>query len=280
LRSGDPVAGAVFQVHRRPPPLYRLARALRRMAVVVLVLLILFTASVVYSAAETARSSSQLSNVSASFEGNGTLLLSSTLTLSNQGIYPIEGLHLGLRVTNASGTFLGAVGFGPSTLASQATTSYALSFFVPVGATGPGPSLLTEDQTLPVRIWANATVGYLFPVALTLSDNRSWGAPFADLHFSVGAPTMQGGTVAVPVDLSFEDHAPLADAGTLQFAILSSRGLTCGSGSFPINVPSESPYNQTTTVTLASGCSPSGGEVTSEYVTPSYTVVLPPEALP
>lgn len=274
------MAGGVYQIYHRPPPLYRLARLLRRLSLLVLVLLILFTASVVYSAAETAQSSSQLSNITASFQSNGTILLSSTLTLSNNGIYPVQGLGFDIVVTNASGFFIGAEGIGPGTLGSQQTASYPLNLYVPVSTTGPGPSLLTQDQTLPVRIWANATVGYLFPVELSFADNRSWGAPFEDLHFSVGPPTAMGGGESVPVELSFENHSPVEDVGTLQFAVESPGRVTCGSGSFALDVPAGNAYNQTTLVALTSGCSPAGGQVTSAYVTPSYTIVLPPESIP
>ncbi|MGP8072359.1 MAG: hypothetical protein ACLPZM_04425 [Thermoplasmata archaeon] len=274
------MAAAVFGVYHRPPPLYRLARALRRLSLLVLVLLILYTASVVYSAVETARSSSQLSGVSATFGANGTVILSSTLRLNNNGFYPVDDLTLSVRVTNTSGVFLGDATIGPVTLSSQGSASYPLTLYVPVNATGPGPSLLTEDQTLPVRVWANATFGYLFPLALSFADNRSWGAPFADLQFSVGAPTLLNGTESVPVTLSFSNHAPLSDSGALHFAVLSSGGTLCGSGTFTMNVPTETPYSQTLPVSLAAGCSPAGGEVTSTFVAPAYTIVLPPEAIP
>jgi hypothetical protein len=274
------LAGPVFQVYHRPPPLYRLARALRRLSLLVLILLILFTASVVYSAVETARSSSQLSNVSASFGSNGTIILSTTLTLSNNGIYAVQGLTLDVRVTNTTGVFLGAAEIGPTTLASQAITTYPVTLYVPITASGPGPTLLTHDQSLPVQVWANATFGYLFPIGLLISDDRSWGAPFADLQYSVGPPMAVNGSETVSVGLSFENHAPLTDAGTLEFAVLSSGGATCGAGSFTLNVPSGSPYSQTTPVTLASGCSPAGGEITAAFVTPEYTIVLPPEPVP
>ncbi|HLM91246.1 MAG TPA: hypothetical protein VK424_04240 [Thermoplasmata archaeon] len=274
------MAAAVFQVYNKPPPLYRLARAFRRLSLLVLVLLILFTASVAYSAVETARSSSQLSGVSAAFGSNGTIILSSTLHLNNYGFYPVEDLTLVVRVTNTTGVFLGAATIGPTTLPNQASSYYPLTLYVPISATGPGPSLLTQDQTLPVRVWGNATFGYLFPIALRFADNRSWGAPFANLQLSVGAPTLLGGTWSVPVTLSFADHAPLSDSGVLNFVVLSAGGTACGSGSFTMDVPPHTPYSQTTNVPLASGCSPAGGEVTSTFVTPGYTLVLPPEPIP
>ncbi|MGA8663681.1 MAG: hypothetical protein WB809_01225 [Thermoplasmata archaeon] len=274
------MAAAVFQVYTKPPPLYRLARALRRLSLLVLILLILFTASVAYSAVETARSSSQLSNVTAAFGANGTIILSSTLRLSNNGFYPVDDLTLVVRVTNTTGVFLGAASIGPTTLSSQGSTIYPLTLYVPINTTGPGPSLLTEDQTLPVRVWGNATFGYLFPIGLSFADNRAWGAPFANLEFAVGTPTLMGGTLSVPVTLSFANHAPISDSGMLDFAVRSAGGAECGSGSFTMNVPPQTPYSQTTDVALASGCSPAGGEVLSTFVTPSYTLVLPPEPIP
>ena len=56
---GSGMSGPVYTYPRRTPPLYRLARAFRRLSVLVLVLLILFTASVVYSTSQLAQSVSQ-----------------------------------------------------------------------------------------------------------------------------------------------------------------------------------------------------------------------------
>ncbi|HTS33504.1 MAG TPA: hypothetical protein VMI55_06165 [Thermoplasmata archaeon] len=274
------MTAAVYQANITPPGLYRLARALRRLSVITLIILILFTASVVYSAVLTVRSGSGVGPFSETFASNGTIVLSGSLTLNNNGFYSVQGLTLAVRVTNTTGSFVGATEFGPTTLGSSSSIVEPLTLYVPVSGAGPGPSLLTDDQSLPVAVWANATFGYLFPVSLAVSAVRSWGAPFADLSISLGTPTPNGTGANVPVTLSFENHSPVTDAGNLNFVVLSSGGVRCGASGFTLEVGPGAPFTQTTTVALAGGCSPAGGTVQASYVTPAFTVTLPPEAIP
>ncbi len=249
-------------------------------SVAVLLVLILFVGSAAYSAVETARSGSTVGAFAASFQPNGTIQLTGTLTLGNQGFYPVRDLTLSLRVANGSGALVGSIQFGPEDLAGGSGGSFPILFYLPVSASGPGPSLLTRDQSLPVVVWANATVGYLFPISLLAQSNRSWGAPFADLAWQVGTPRATGGTVSVPVTVSFQNHADFAEVGTIDVTVRSSGGAACGSGGFVLNDPPGAPYTNTTSIDLAAGCSPAGGSISAAYVTPSYTIPLPPEAIP
>jgi hypothetical protein len=274
------VAGQLYHTPLRPPPLYRVARALRRASVIVLVLLIVYVGTVAYSAVSLVRSSSSLSSISTSFVGNNSLLVSGTLTLNNPGFYPVNGFSISLRLATNASVPLGDDLIGPFSLPGQGTSSYPVSLEVPVTASGPAVSLLTQNQQLKVRVWANATYAYLFPVAITIQDNRSWGAPFANLQVAVSGATLINGTPTVSVMVSFQNEATFADAGSFNFAVLSSSDATCGSGSLAVDVPPGEGFTETTPVSLASGCNPSGGKVTSEYVTPSYTIDLPPEAIP
>lgn len=274
------MTAAVYPAYGSPPPLYRAARALRRASLLVLVVLIVFTASVAYSAVLTAKSSSHLGAFSESFAANGTLVLNGGLTLHNDGFYSVQGLTVSVRLTNTSGAFVGAARLGPTDLASQGSATYPLTLYVPVSGAGAGPSLLTQDQSLPVSVWANATFGYLFPVSLTISTTRSWGAPFADLVVSVGAPTVNASGTYLPVLVSFQNHAPIADAGLLEIALVASGGTRCGSGGFALNVPPGTPYSGSSQVMIVSGCSPAGGTVQPTFVTPGYAVALPTEPIP
>lgn len=266
---------------RRPPGIYRFARALRWISTLVFVVLVIFAGTVAYSAVEVARSSAQSHGLSASFGTNGTIEIGGTFTLANPGLYPIEGFHLTARVANASGVFLGKLGVGPSTIGAGSTGSFPIALFVTVSGPGAAASLLTEDQYLRVDAWGNATYAYLFPVSVALTENRSWGAPFEGFMASVGAPSLGGGgSVTVPVTVSFSNHASYAEVGTLAFAIESSNLVTCGTGSFPLNVPPGAFYDQTQSVTLSSGCSPAGGELLSSYTTGGTTIPLPAEPIP
>jgi hypothetical protein len=271
------MSGSRSPASRRPPPLYRLARNLRRASLIALVLLILFAGSVVYSTSEISQSPPQVGSFSAGFDPNGTMSLTSSLTLSNPGFYPIQSFTLDARVANGSNVFLGAFGLGPTAIGSQATEDYPITLYLPVSATGPGASLLVHSQELSLNVWGNATFGYLFPVGLNIQNDRFWGAHFSDFTFSVGNVSGNG---TVPVTITYQNAASFAEIGSLRISLLSATGISCGGGFWTLDVGPGQRFDQTQPVTLSSGCSPFGGRLTGDYITPSYTVPLPSEEIP
>jgi hypothetical protein len=271
------MSGQVHSYPRRMPLLYRLGMGFRRASVLVLVLLILFVGSVVYSTSELGQSPPQVSSFSVGFGANSTMILVGSLTVSNPGFYPVQALTLSARVVNETGMFLGNFALGPTDLAGQATNEYPLEMYLPVVATGPGASLLVRDQFVTIALWGNATFGYLFPAGITLFQNRSWGAPFANLAYRVGSASPNG---TVPVSVSFQNQASLTEAGVLRVSVVASTGILCGSVGWTLNVAPDQPFSGTQPLTLATGCSPVGGTLVGEYTTPDYSVPLPPEAVP
>jgi len=274
------VAAYVVPTHRHPPAIYRLARALRWVSALVLVALVVFAGTVAYSAVEVARSSPQSRGLSASIATNGTIEISGSFTLSNPGLYPIQGFKLTARIANDVGVFLGQLGVGPTAIAPSSTGTFPIALYLPIATSGAVASLLTEDQYLRVNAWGNATYAYLFPLSVALSENRSWGAPFEALQASVGAPTGGGGSITVPVTVTFSNHAGFPDEGVLTYTIESSGGVDCGGGSFTIDVPPGALYDQTQDVSLNSGCSPAGGQLVSSYSTGGTPFPLPTEPIP
>lgn len=274
------MAGLVIPTHHPPPGIYRLARAMRRLGGVVLALLLIYAATVAYSAEQVATSSQQSHSLSAQFAPNGTIEVTGSLTLSNPGIYPIQAFELLGRISNGTGVFLGQMHVGPTTIASGTTGVFPIAISLPISSSGPAASLLTVDQTLVVRAWANATYAYLFPLSVSLFENRSWGAPFEGFRATPGAPVPQGAGMAIPVTIVFSNHASSADQGTLIIGIESAGFTTCGTDTLDLAVASGDSYDQTQDVTLASGCSPAGGQLLVTYATPSGTVAFPPEAIP
>jgi hypothetical protein len=278
------VADQVLPRYRRPPPLYRLARILRILSVVVLVVLILFVVTALYSAYETARGAPSTANSSSfttGFAPNNTLAVTGQFTFSNSGFYPVSAFTLHLVVRNGTLAYVGASTAGPVTFAPGSSQVFPIAFYLPVAANTPAASLLTEDQTLSVAIWANATFGYLFPVSVALNESHAWGAPFADFSATVGTPFPMGSMVEVPVTVQFNNHASFADDGTFDLTILSSSGVTCGTGSFVVDVPAGQSYSQMNDIGLASGCSPSGGTLETVYANSAGgTIALPPEPIP
>lgn len=267
------------RIHR-PPSLYRGARLLRRLSLVVLVLLILFVASAGYSAFSLVRSSPQSGGYAASFSANDTLSVTGSVSLSNPGYYPVSGLSLGLRIENATGTLLGDLSTAPVTLAARSTTDFPVRLFVPISATGAAASLLVRDQFLQVGVWGNATYAYLFPVSVHFVQQKSWGAPFASLAITAGTPRTGNGGVNVPVTVSFANHASFTESGAITLVLLSTGGTECANTSFPVLVAPGGLYDQTENVALAGSCTIAGGSADATFVSGGQSVSLPPVGVP
>ena len=265
---------------RTPPPLYRLSRLLRRLSLVVLLVTVVFLATVAYSAVRLVQSSPQTGGYSASFASNDSVAVTGALQLSNPGIYPVAGFTLGLRVLNSSGDFLGALRAGPVTLAAGATTQFPVALYLPIAAGTPAESLLVNDQYLTVGVWGNATYAYLFPISVHFTQTKFWGAPFSGLKITAGTPTLIGGSLVVPVTVTFTNDAPFTEFGNLDVQVVQANGLVCGSGSFSLNVLPEALFDQTQNLGLSAGCSTAGGHVSAEFVSGGTTIPLPPEGLP
>jgi hypothetical protein len=262
----------------RPPGIYRAARALRRAALIALVLTIVFVGIVAYSAVQIVHSRPQVGNSSSALEPNGTVGYSTSFTLNNPTFFAIQSFQLKVRIANGSGGLLVNDATPPTTISAGGTSYVPFTFFLPLSA--GTASLLTVDQYLDWNIWGNATYGYLFPVSIGVTTERSWGAPFANLSVGVGTPTTINGTLEVPVQLSFVNDASFADVGTIDFEVVSSGGMTCSTGSFSIDVPGGQPYSMTQDVPIAAGCNPSGGQVNAQYLEGGTSIMLPSEPIP
>jgi hypothetical protein len=268
----------LYRPPRKPPGLYRTARWLRRISVLVLVVLIVFVAFVVYSAVQVAKSHPTVGNSTSQLEANNTVGITSSLTISNPTYFAIQQFEIQVHILNGSGLLLVDTTAGPTTISAGSSATVPLDLFIPI--TAEGESLLVQNQNLEWFVWGNASYGYLFSVSLGIEENKTWGAPFEGLTVTVGTPTMMGGSSTVPVTVSFTDDASFADTGTLSFQVLPSSGPSCGSGTFTLDVPAGSPYMQTQSIGLTAGCNPSGGQVTSQFVGDGIDVTLPPEAIP
>jgi hypothetical protein len=274
------VTTQVAPIYRHPPLIYRTAQVLRWFGIFVLVALVLYAGSVAYSAAEVAHASVQSRSLSAVSVSNGAIEINGSFTLTNPGYYPIQDLELAARIANATGVHLGTITVGPDTVPGGGKAAFPIAIAVPIAASLAAESLLVEDQYIEVHAWANVTYAYLFPLSVTLSENRSWGAPFEGLKVSVGTPVVSNGTVTTPVTISFSNHASFVENGGLSFEIESSSSADCGGGSFSLDVPPGALYDKTQNVTLNTGCDPMGGEVVVTYTIYGSSTTLPPEPIP
>jgi hypothetical protein len=261
-----------------PPGLYRLARALRRLSTILLVLLVVFVAIVAYSAVQIVKAKPSLASPTTQFEPNDTIGLTTTFGLNNPTFFPIQQFLLHFEIQNGTGTALVDSSAGPETIAAGATDVLPIQLYLPVSASDT--DLLTQDQYLDWSVWGNASYAYLFTVSVEVQTQRSWGAPFDDLAVVLGTPFVANGVEEIPVTVSFTDNAEFADEGMLDYQVVPTAGADCSQGSFALDVPPGTPYDQTQDVALAMGCNPAGGHVSAEFVVNGATIPLPPEPIP
>lgn len=278
------VEGTAVQMRRFPGPftLHSLSRWMGWVAILVAVVLIGFLISAAVYASEIRYEG--FSPPAAQSTGHNMALFTSSVTMSNPGPYPIQGFQFEIHLLQPSGDLV-ATGYSPaSTLGAGATS--VVPVYVPVDmASGPILSLITKDTTLHAVMWLNATYASLFQMHAVISEDYLWGAPFAGLNLTVGAPaTGPNGTTTFPVNLSFVNHSPLPLDGTLRMAIFSAGGAMCGEGNLtlgsqglPVVAPGAS-FTGTTSLTDAAGCQPTTLDLT--YVNPLMNVVLPVEVWP
>jgi len=267
-------------LHRTPPRLYRVSRLLRRISLVVLIVVLLYLASAVYSAVRLVESSAPSGKFSTAFAENNTVVIQGSVSISNPGYYPVNGFDLSLRVLNRTGTLLGTSSDGPTQIAAGNSTSFPVAIYVPVVAGTAAGSLLVADQPLTTIVWANATYAYLIPISVHFIENRSWGAPFDSLRVAPGTITGFDGSTVAPVSVSFLNHAPFPDTGTLEVMLVTASSVVCGSTTLTLDVPSGADYDQTQDVPITSGCPLEGGSVLASYTSSGVTLELPPEAIP
>ncbi len=183
-----------------------------------------------------ARTAPRVGTATSALEANDTIGITTSLSLTNPTLLPIEQFGVQFRILNASGLLLVASNAGPTTVPGGSSVSLPIALYVPI--TAEGSSLLTQNQYLQWNVWGNASYGYLFSVSLGVQTQKEWGAPFDNLTISVGAPFMaMNGTEVVPVTISFTDNANFADVGTVDFQVVPVSGPDCSSGSFALNVP-------------------------------------------
>ncbi|MCI4339113.1 MAG: hypothetical protein L3J68_02110 [Thermoplasmata archaeon] len=272
------MASPLYPKRPSPPGIYRFARALRRLSTIVLVLIIVFVAVVAYSAIQVVKSQPRVGNSSYTFEPNETVGVFTSFSLSNPTYFAIQQFALQFRISNGTDVLLVDSSVGPINLPAGASQTIPIDLYVPL--TAAGTSLLTENQYLQWDVWGNASYAYLFSVSIGVQTERSWGAPFNNLTVQVGTPALVNGTESIPVTLAFSNDANFADVGSLTYQVVPQSGPDCSQGAFALNVPSDTSYDETQNVVLASGCNPSGGHVDAEFVGSGFTVPLPPEAIP
>ncbi len=262
-----------------PPALWRAARILRILGYVALVAIVVFVGSAIYFAAHARPTIDPGLDSATLIASNSTVELTVGLNISNPGAYSITGVGISAQVRLPNGALVAQGGSSSVTVAPYTTAT--LPVHVWVSLTAGGDILLTQDLQLRDSFWANATFASLFTLQVNDTQNRDWGAPFYQFNATAGAPVIEGnGTVQVPVTLTWQDNAPFAETGTVLLQVFSAAHQSCGASTLPVDVPSDSPADLSTSFYFSSGCDPSGGTVVATFTGDGLTYAFPPQGIP
>lgn len=270
----------------RPSALYRFAQTLRVLAILSLVFLVLFLATVAASAVQmgvgVAKQTGSLHrSVSAQIVGTD-VLVNVTFPVPNEGYYNVRGLTLAAVFTNQTiqtGPLAVTTG-GPTDIPGHGTGTLSLLTYFDM-ANPAGPFLLLHDAGIQGTLWLNASYAAVVPVNLVVGFNYHWGAPFANLSYSTGTPTPEPNmTVAIPVTIYFENHTPgLVIAGELMLVVRAPDGTVCTQQSFPV-ATHNGPVTLMETLYWSRSCPVSGDTISSSFVGPGIDIAFPTETIP
>jgi hypothetical protein len=274
---------------RKPSALYRFAQVLRVLAILALVFLVLFLATVAFSAVQLgegiAKKSGSLQHSESATIVGTDILVNVTFPIPNQGYYNVRALTLVAIFTNQTiqSTPLAVTTGGPANIPGhgQGNVSLLTSFDMSNPA---GPFLLLNDAVVQGELFLNATYAAIVPINLVVGFNYHWGAPFANLSYILGTPVPQkNGTVAIPVTISFQNHTPgLAITGNVAVTVTQPNGTVCTRQTFPVETH-EGPVTLPETFYAPGSCSFSGDTISSVFTSPGpppFSLTLPTETIP
>lgn len=264
---------------RGRPALYRLSRAIRIVAAIALVAVLLYAGVAAASAFQIRPSDVGKGATTMQVLPNGTVEIAGGINFTNPGYFPVNAITIATQVHLPNGTRL-ASGASPTVgVRPGATATIPLSVLLPADLLSAQSTLLTHDAKLPTDFWVNVTYASIFDAQVRVANNLSWGAPFYGLNVTVGSPTPQpNGTVTIPVRVVFDNHASFGAAGTLHYRVDAANGSTCGGGMLAVNDPPGAHVDESTVLTLT--CDPSGGTLLSSFAGSPWSVTFPPEPIP
>ncbi len=215
--------------------------------------------------------------------GPGNVLeLTGGVNLSNPGPFEITSLDVHAPLGGPGGTPWLAGTTTEVVIPPYSVRTVDLTFSEPLGLLGSAaPSLLTRDQQLPMDLWANASYAEFATMALYDNSSYAWGAPFEGLAVTSGAPQAgANGSVGIPLDVRFADHATFGLAGRFTLTLLTNSGAACGGGQLPVNVPSGAAFQGSTVVVLPAACAGSVDHYAIAWAGSGFAMGLPGGRLP
>jgi len=215
-----------------------------------LIMLLLFTITVVYSALLIRPSFGEPLLDSS----GGTFTVSLPLTLYNGGFYDISGLNITTRATDYQGSLVtsSTTLFPLVSGETSATIRHNMSISLEQAATTNLSHLLFTDSDLDVSAHLRLVYARIFPFEISFNMSMPWGAPFANLTLggiSVVPVNITHSRVSIPV--SFENHSFLEMTGVISLEIVDNVGNVVGTSSTSFDAPPGNPSGATIEILMS-----------------------------
>ena len=212
-------------------------RALGWVTTILWILVILFSATVVYSAMQVGITPGE-PQVTAS---DGTIITSIPFSVNNTGFYDISNLNITTQVTDKNGIVISnSTTFVPLIQKGSVTTethnvSLSLNDVIAKNLT----YMFINDTVLSMDMFVALTYANAIPLKISLNTTMPWGAPFYNLsigEISVVTPQQ------VNVSLRFENHAFFVLNGNITVELVDSSDQLIGAGKTSMYVFPQSIY--------------------------------------
>jgi hypothetical protein len=216
-------------------------RMLSIAAIVLWIVILFFSVTAVYSVMNLGIKVGEVQMLPSS---NG-IDFSLPFAITNNGYYELADLNLTTRVTDQNGTeFDITETLVPSIPRdSNINATHTVSIDLNDILLMDHVSLLLNDSSFNVEIFAGLKFARAIPVQLSTNATIPWGAPFA--HFSIRTISVSPHNsthVEARIPVSFENHAVINLTGTLKVEVYSNSNEYITSGTASINVPPQQSY--------------------------------------
>jgi hypothetical protein len=216
-------------------------RMLSVAAIILWIVILFFSFTAVYSVMNLGINVGEVQMLPSS---NG-ITFSLPFSITNNGYYELADLNLTTCVTDPDGTVLDLTEtFVPSIpRSSKVNATHTISVDLDSILSMNYVSLLLNDSSFNVEIFAGLNFARAVPVQLSTNSTIPWGAPFA--HFSIGTISVSPHNSThdkATIPVSFENHAVIDITGTLKVEVYSESNQRIASGTTSINAPSQQRY--------------------------------------
>jgi hypothetical protein len=216
-------------------------RMLSIAAIVLWLVILVFSVTAVYSVMNLGINIGEVQMLPAS---NG-ISFSLPFSILNNGYYELADLNLTTRVTDQNGTVFDITETLVPSIprGSNVNATHTISVDLNDILSMDHVSLLLNDSSFNVEIFAGLNFARAIPVRLSTNATIPWGAPFA--HFSIETISVSPHNsthIEARIPVSFENHAIIELTGTLTVEVYGNSNERITSGTASINVPSQQSY--------------------------------------